>query len=332
MDDNGQDSAGRKFRILVVDDVPVNIQLQRAYLEAMGYEVLEAEDGVQALEIAHKDRPDLILLDVMMPNMNGFEVCRRLKNDPATQFIPVVMVTALNEVSDRIRGIEAGADDFISKPFNKLELLARVRSLLRVKQLHDELEEKVRELEKAREKLQELAITDGLTGLYNYRYFRERLQNEVDRAERHGLDLSTVMIDIDFFKHYNDKHGHPAGDEVLRTIGEILKRNVRKIDVAARYGGEEFALILVETNGSNARLVAEKLRRLVEEYPFPHAEEQPNGRLTISAGVAAYPEDGRDAESLIASADRYLYRAKELGRNRVVARGDVPVTAEDEAK
>jgi len=332
MERDRRNSEERKFRILVVDDVPVNIQLQRAYLEAMGYDVLEAEDGLQALEIAHKEHPDLILLDVMMPNMNGFEVCQRLKGDPATQFIPVVMVTALNEVSDRIRGIEAGADDFISKPFNKLELLARVRSLLRVKQLHDELEEKIRELERAREKLQELAITDGLTGLYNYRYFRERLLNEVARAERHGLNLSVVMMDIDFFKHYNDTHGHPAGDEVLRVIGEILRRNVRKIDVAARYGGEEFALILVETSGPNARLVADKLRKLVENYPFPHREEQPNGRLTISAGVATYPEDGGSAEELIAAADQYLYEAKKTGRNRVIARQDVPVGAEKGAR
>ncbi len=332
MERDRRNSEERKFRILVVDDVPVNIQLQRAYLEAMGYDVLEAEDGLQALEIAHKEHPDLILLDVMMPNMNGFEVCQRLKGDPATQFIPVVMVTALNEVSDRIRGIEAGADDFISKPFNKLELLARVRSLLRVKQLHDELEEKIRELERAREKLQELAITDGLTGLYNYRYFRERLLNEVARAERHGLNLSVVMMDIDFFKHYNDTHGHPAGDEVLRVIGEILRRNVRKIDVAARYGGEEFALILVETSGPNARLVADKLRKLVENYPFPHREEQPNGRLTISAGVATYPEDGGNAEELIAAADQYLYEAKKTGRNRVIARQDVPVGAEKGAR
>ncbi|MDZ7372605.1 MAG: diguanylate cyclase [candidate division KSB1 bacterium] len=315
---------GKKFRVLVVDDVPVNVQLLRTHLEAAGYEVLEAGDGLQALDVVRRESPDLVLLDVMMPNMNGFEVCEQIKSDPATQFIPVVMVTALNEATDRIRGIEAGADDFISKPFNKHELLARVRSLLRMKKLHDELEEKLRELEEARERLQELAVTDGLTGLYNYRYFRERLQSEVDRAERYQLDLSLVMIDLDYFKHYNDCNGHPAGDEVLRTLGELLRGNVRRPDVAARYGGEEFALILVETSGPNAVVVAEKLRRLVEEYPFPFRERQPGARLTISAGVAAYPEDGTTVETLIAAADAYLYQAKQRGRNCVVSRGAVP--------
>ncbi len=315
------DQDERKYKILIVDDVPVNVQLLKTHLEAMGYQTLAAEDGLEALEKARSERPDLILLDVMMPKLNGFEVCRTLKQDERTQFIPIIMVTALNDVEDRIRGIEAGADDFISKPFNKLELLARVKSLLRLKQLHDELEEKLKELEEAREQLQELAITDGLTGLYNYRFFRERLGQEIDRAERHNLNLSMIMMDIDYFKNYNDTHGHPAGDVVLSTIASLLRNNVRKIDIPARYGGEEFALILLETNLENAAKVAEKLRRVVEEHPFPMEETQPGGRLTISAGVATFPEDAKTADDLIAVADRRLYRAKELGRNRVVAEG-----------
>ena len=141
----------------------------------------------------------------------------------------------------------------------------------------------------------------------------------MDRAERHDLEFSVVMMDIDFFKHYNDRHGHPAGDLVLKTIADLLRGNIRKIDVAARYGGEEFALILVETGRENATLVAEKLRKMVEEYPFPYREDQPNGKLTISAGVAAFPQDGRTAEGLVAEADRRLYQAKQSGRNCVVS-------------
>lgn len=161
--------------ILVVDDVPVNIQLLNTYLASEGYNVLTASDGAEAIEQVQQHAPDLILLDVMMPKMNGFDVCKFLKSQELTRFIPVIMVTALNEVEDKVKGIDSGADDFISKPFNKLELLARVRSLLRIKYLHDELQEKVIQLQQAKEELRQLAITDGLTGLYNYRYFKEQL-------------------------------------------------------------------------------------------------------------------------------------------------------------
>ncbi len=311
-------SADKKRTILVVDDVPVNIQLLTTYLSSVGYNVISAQDGEDALRKLRSENPDLVLLDVMMPKMNGFQVCEQIKSDENTSFVPVIMVTALNELEDKIRGMEAGADDFISKPFNKLELLARVKSLLRIKFLNEELKEKVNQLEMAKEKLRQLAITDGLTGLYNYRYFREQLQHELDRARRHDLNISLIMLDIDFFKHYNDTHGHPAGDVVLRTIGSLLRENIRKIDVAARYGGEEFAVILVETDKASARVAAEKIRRIAETYPFLYAEHQPEGRLTVSMGVATFPEDGDDFESLVSTADKRLYKAKQSGRNRVV--------------
>lgn len=308
----------KKRTILVVDDVPVNIQLLTTYLSSVGYNVISAQDGEEALQKLRTENPDLVLLDVMMPKLNGFQVCEQIKNDENTSFVPVIMVTALNELEDKIRGMEAGADDFISKPFNKLELLARVKSLLRIKFLNEELKEKVVQLEMAKEKLRQLAITDGLTGLYNYRFFREQLLHELDRARRHNLNVSLVMTDIDYFKHYNDKHGHPAGDVVLRTIATLLRENIRKIDIAARYGGEEFALILVETDKASAKIAAEKIRKIAEDYPFMYAEQQPGGRLTLSMGVATFPEDGDDFESLVSTADKRLYRAKQLGRNRVV--------------
>jgi len=305
-------------KVLVVDDVPLNRKLQQAYLGAVGYEVLLAKDGVEALQRVEEDSPDLILLDVMMPNMNGFQVCRRIKNSETTRFIPVIMVTALNEIEDKIKGIEAGADDFIYKPFNKLELLARVKSLLRIKHLHDELERKIKELESTQKKLYQLAITDGLTDLFNYRYFNEQLVHELSRAKRHNLNVSVAMLDIDYFKHYNDTHGHPAGDRVLKTIAQLLRSNIRKIDVAARYGGEEFALILIETKKTSAAIVAKKLEKLIEDYPFTNEETQPNGKITISMGIASYPEDTQDPEKLVTIADKRLYKAKAQGRNRVV--------------
>ncbi|MBN1550799.1 diguanylate cyclase [bacterium] len=311
-------NGGDNSKVLIVDDVPLNRKLQQAYLDAVGYDVILAEDGVDALKKVNEEFPDLVLLDVMMPKMDGFQVCQRLKTDERTRFIPVILVTALNEISDKIKGIEAGADDFISKPFNKLELLARVKSLLRIKHLHDQLERKVKELEVTQKKLYQLAITDGLTGLYNYRYFNEQLELELHRAKRHNLNVSVVMLDIDFFKNFNDAHGHPAGDRVLKIIARFMSNNIREIDVAARYGGEEFALILIETNKKAAAIVSNKLKGIVEDYPFFKKGAQANGKLTISMGVATYPDDSEDSQTLISLADSRLYKAKELGRNRVV--------------
>ncbi|MFZ5515097.1 MAG: diguanylate cyclase [Candidatus Zhuqueibacterota bacterium] len=304
--------------VLVVDDIPLNRKLQKTYLEAAGYKVILAQDGVEALQRVEEESPDLILLDIMMPKMNGYQVCRRMKNSDKTRFIPVIMVTALNELEDKLKGIESGADDFLCKPFNKLELLARVKSLLRIKHLHDELELKIKELELAQEKLRQLAITDGLTGLYNYRYFKEQLFHEITRAKRHNIDVSIAMIDIDYFKNYNDTHGHPAGDLVLKKIASLLHSNIRKIDVAARYGGEEFALILVETRKDAAGIVADKIRNLIGQHRFNFEDTQPNGKLTISMGVATFPEDATMPDTLVTVADKRLYRAKKNGRNQVV--------------
>ena len=312
------DKNPERSKILVVDDIQLNRKLQKTYLEAAGYEVVLAEDGIQALKKVEDESPDLILLDIMMPKMNGFQVCRRIKNEERLRFIPVIMVTALNEIEDKIKGIDAGADDFICKPFNKLELLARVKSLLRIKHLHDALEFKIKELEAVQETLRQLAVTDGLTELYNYRFFKEQLNQEVARAERHELNVSIAMIDIDYFKHYNDTHGHPAGDIVLKKIAQLLHDNIRRIDVAARYGGEEFALILVESDKQAASFVANKIKNLIEQHQFNFEETQPNGKLTISMGVATFPQDGTTPEDLVELADKRLYCAKKDGRNRVV--------------
>lgn len=309
----------RQPKILLVDDIAINLELQKAYLQGSGYEAVLAMDGEEALRKVYEEKPDLILLDIMMPKKNGYEVCRLLKNDPKTRFIPIIMVTALKDVEDKIKGIEAGADDFISKPFNKTELMARVRSLLRIKFLHDELENKMHQLDDARKKLHQLAITDGLTGLFNYRYFRSQLDHELERARRHNLELSLIMLDIDFFKNYNDTNGHPAGDVVLKEIADAVQENVRKIDIPCRYGGEEFILILPDTGKPAAVVVAEKIRELIERMPFKNQEKQPNGQLTISVGVATFPEDGKTSDSLIERVDENLYQAKQTGRNKVVS-------------
>ncbi len=304
-----------KKTILVVDDVPVNIQLLSTYLSSEGYKVISAKDGQQALDEICKNTPDLVLLDVMMPRINGFEVCKKLKSSEDTKFIPVIMLTALNDLENKIKGMDSGADDFITKPFNRMELLARVRSLLRIKYLHDELQKKIIELQKAKEELRQLAITDGLTGLYNYRYFKEQFAQEINRALRHELNVSLIMIDIDHFKNFNDQNGHPAGDRIIQKIGSLLKSNIRNIDMAARYGGEEFALILIETDKNSALIVAEKIRKLIETNKFHNEEKQPLGKITISSGLSTFPEDGQEFDILVEQADQRLYRAKQAGRN-----------------
>jgi len=309
---------GNIGRILVVDDVQANVHLLTTYLKAVGYHVIPARDGEEALLKVNETNPDLILLDIMMPKLNGLEVCSRIKSNGTTKYIPVILVTALNEIEDKIKGQEAGADDFISKPFNKLELLTRVKSLLRIKSLHDQLNEKIAELEIAKERLRQLAITDGLTGLSNHRNFKEFLMRELDRANRHQQRTSVVMIDIDFFKHYNDTHGHQAGDVLLKMVSQLFVQNIRKNDLAARYGGEEFALVLIETGKNAATIVAEKIKHLVEEHRFFNEHTQPNGKVTVSMGVATYPQDATGFDELIRCADRRLYHAKETGRNRVI--------------
>ncbi len=305
--------------ILVVDDESNNRFLLKTHLESAGYKIIIATNGMDALERVKKSPPDLIILDIMMPEMDGFQVCQTFRQMPDTMIVPIVMVTALRGTDERIKGIEAGADDFISKPFNRMELLTRVKSLLRIKKLNEALEQKIVELEKAQEKLTQLAITDGLTGIYNHRYFRQQLRLEISRSKRFNLPFSLIIFDIDHFKQYNDQFGHLNGDKVLNRFARLLHCNIREVDCLARYGGEEFALILPGTTKNAALMVAEKLRLVIAHSTFPHAKKLPEGRVTASAGVASFPEDAENDEELIQKTDRALYHAKNSGRNKTVA-------------
>lgn len=308
----------RQTVILVVDDKPNNRLLLNTYLISAGYEIRFAVTGEEALASVIKNPPHLIVLDVLLPKINGYEVCRALKMTDQLKFIPVILVTALHGEEERLKGVDAGADDFIGRPINKLELLTRVKSLLRIRRLHEDLEQKIQELERAQLQLQQLAVTDGLTGLYNFPYFKHKLQVEIARSKRHGLPVSLLMMDIDFFKLYNDHFGHPLGDRILKRFSNLLFEHVRQIDILSRYGGEEFALILPGTPKVSARIVAEKLRVLIEKSYFPLSEKLPFGRVTMSVGAAGYPDDAENDEELIRAADQALYRAKKEGRNRTV--------------
>ena len=304
-------------RILVVDDHQDNVELLRARLESWGYAVDTAADGMQALQAVEASPPDLILLDVMMPEVDGNEVARRVKQNPSLPFIPIIMQTALDSTESKVEGLEAGADDYITKPIEFAELKARLRSMLRIKRLQEELEERERQLLEANEKLRHMSRTDGLTGLDNRRYTEQQLDMMYAHSERLGEPLSCVMCDLDRFKSVNDTYGHHAGDAVLKQLAGILKREAREIDRVGRFGGEEFVILLPGTVLDAAVTFAERVRKEIESHTFTFD----GGTLqrTASFGVAAWPHPRiTSCEGIMRAADDALYVAKETGRNRVV--------------
>lgn len=451
-------------RILVVDDVEANVRLLEAKLTAEYYEVLTAYDGATALNMAAQDQPDIILLDVMMPGLDGFQVCYRLKDDPATRHIPVVLVTALDGRQDRISGLEAGADDFLTKPVNDTALVTRVKSLIRLKMLTDELRmrsnvgremgfddafdpllftqelqgqilvvddrrssaerlttalsqrhsvtvepdpqqalfrategawdlvvvsldlanfdalrlvSQLRSLDRTRmlpillvvdehdrarlargldmgvndyltrpidrqelcarvktqirrkryadslrvsvQQTMEMAITDGLTGLYNRRFMTTHLEQTLEQAHAQGRSLALLIADMDHFKSVNDTYGHDAGDAVLKELANRMRGSVRGVDLVCRFGGEEFVVILPDTELDTAGVVAERIRNRVAAEPF----RLPDGQMlerTVSVGIGALQMPGDTVETILKRADAALYDAKASGRNRVVAK------------
>ncbi len=450
-------------RILVVDDVPANVKLLEARLSAEYFDVTTASNGIEALALCERAECDIILLDVMMPELDGFEVCRKLKSNPLTHHIPVVMVTALDQPSDRVRGLEAGADDFLTKPVTDIALISRVRSLARLKMVTDELRmravtskeiglqspdreamldtgrggrvlivddrptsyerivktlaaehtvdvepnpnealfrsaegnydlvvvslnlqefdglrlcsqirslertrnlpilalaesdgtaklargleigvndylvrpidknemlarvrtqiKKKRYTERLRDNMQmsiELAITDGLTGLFNRRYMETHLGTLVDQSAARGKPITVLVLDIDYFKAINDSYGHDAGDDVLREFSLRIRKATRNIDLACRYGGEEFVIVMPETDMAVATAVAERLRRRIATEPFAIQKGARHLEVTISIGIAALSGVDDNAATVLKRADQALYRAKRDGRNRVV--------------
>jgi len=451
-------------RILVVDDILANVKLLEAKLTAEYFDVLTAMSGTEALEIVQRSLPDIVLLDVMMPGMDGFETCRRIKSNPATQHIPVVMITALDQPSDRVQGLEAGAEDFLTKPVNDVALLARVKSLVRLKMITDELRMRaatsermglmeqdelvaetlkvpgrillvedqqssaerivetlkefhtidvisdpqdalvkipeldcellivslslnnfdglrlcshLRSIERTRdlsilvlveaddntrllrgldigvndylmrpldrnellvrvrsqlkrrryteqlrdsvEQSMELAITDSLTGLYNRRYMEGHIATLVNKAANRGKDISLIILDIDHFKAVNDTYGHDVGDEVLKEFSKRILKNIRGIDLACRFGGEEFVLVMPDTDLSFAFMVGERIRQCIASSVFYVSVDNGSLDLTCSVGVACLEQPGDTPDTILKRADQALYRAKNDGRNRVVA-------------
>jgi diguanylate cyclase (GGDEF)-like protein len=294
-------------RVLLIDDAPALHRVVAAQLRVDGIETLSAFDGTEGIHTAKTTRPDVILLDVGMPGLNGFEVCELLKVQPETAHIPVMFLSGANEPSDRVRGLQLGASDYLAKPFDGDELRARVRVSLRYRALL--------ELESRR------AFRDGLTGHWNRAYLNHRLASDSAASLRHGWPLSCVMLDLDFFKTINDAYGHSVGDEALRAVSDLINGVCRKEDIACRYGGEEFVILCPGVGASDAAAMAEQLRVAIAGVNVP----SPEGvvRLTCSFGVADRVYD----EALLQAADRALYHAKRTGRNRVCVADTIELAA-----
>ncbi len=295
---------GRKQKILIVDDTPANLMILGEDLQ-QNYEVFIATNGESALKKVAAKPPDLILLDIIMPGLDGYEVCRRLKKDPMSAGIPVIFITAKSAVKDETLGLEIGAVDYITKPFNMAIVRARVKTHLELKRKSDMLES--------------LSRRDGLTGIFNRRQFDEALAREWKRSARAGRPLSLILLDIDCFKLYNDNYGHLSGDQCLRRIALALSSTLRRAtDLVARYGGEEFVVILGETDVGGALKMGEKILHAVGALQIEHACSTVAPHVTVSVGAATtVPEAGTDERILLEVADNALYEAKTSGRNRV---------------
>jgi diguanylate cyclase (GGDEF)-like protein len=283
--------------ILVVDDDPEVNQLIEFILLDEGYNVVTATDGKEALNLKKLKFVDLILLDINMPGLNGYEICNRLKESYETKDIPVIFLTGNSLCEDIVKGFDCGAIDYITKPFNGTEMLARVKNHL--------------ELKHNKDLLKEMALMDGLTKLYNHSYIHERLSEEISYSKRHNMDLSLIMFDLDNFKHVNDSYGHKIGDEVLIKVSSSILDMIREEDIAGRYGGEEFIVILPNTDQVSACKVAEKIRKAVKRLHW----NIDNFKITISGGVHTLKDE--TVNEFIEKTDILLYKAKNLGRDRI---------------
>jgi diguanylate cyclase (GGDEF)-like protein len=297
--------------LLIVDDTETNIDILVELLGDM-YEIVVALEGKSALEIVQDQTIDLILLDIMMPGMDGYEVCRRVKGNAKTQTIPIIFITAKTDEESIEQAYDAGGIDYVTKPFKPKELFARIRTQLQLKHLIDDLE-------LSQKRLKHLAETDPMTGLWNRRYFTSTSATLWTLAKRERSDLSAIMIDIDRFKKVNDTYGHKAGDDVIVSLAHILKKSVRESDLACRFGGEEFLLLLPGTPLEGARIIGEKIRRNVETLGI-ELDGGDTVHFTVSLGISqADTLHDLNIEATIHRADEALYTSKNAGRNTLTS-------------
>lgn len=325
-------SKATELKVLVVEDSKVTLKAICNYLERMGIQALTAETGKEALDIYRREHPDIILLDGLLPDIDGFEVSKQIRMlEKKKDWTAIIFLTSMTKDEDLARGIEAGGDDYLLKPVSEIVLRAKVNAMRRLVEMQRSLLDLTYKLNAANKELQQLSATDGLTGLSNRRMFDELSAREWRRCERMKKSFALVMVDVDHFKLYNDNYGHQAGDECLKAVAaQMLRAAPRASDVVARYGGEEFVFVLGETDMDGAKWVANHVRQRIVELQMPHAATALK-HVTISCGVASvFPDDNLSLETLLKTADFALYQAKEQGRNRVVGAEYGQVNANNE--
>lgn len=328
-------SSSMKGNILLIDDLPENLKLLTDLLSQLGYVVRSAVSGSRGIRSAKLKCPDIILLDINMPEMNGYQVCQALKNDPDLYNIPILFISTLDEIFDKLKAFQAGGVDYITKPFQIEEVVARIEAHLTIKrqqqvlkieiikrkQAEIELQKINDQLQEVNHKLELLLNLDGLTQIANRRRFNDSLLFNWQHHQREQKSLALIIIDIDYFKLYNDSYGHQGGDDCLIQVAQaIAKVPQRIVDLVARYGGEEFAVILPNTSIEGALIIAESIKQAIAELAIPHQNSLVSDRITLSLGVASLiPTNEQGLETLIIHADTALYTAKKRGRNQAIA-------------
>jgi diguanylate cyclase (GGDEF)-like protein len=313
-DINIEEIQSQKKKILIVDDQAVNIEFLKKMLMKWGYEVITANRGIQALKESQENKPDLILLDIIMPDLTGYEVCRGLKVRPETADIPVIFLTAKGEIFDRIEGLNIGAHDYVAKPFHPDELRARIQTALKYK-------EEKEELKKQTDQLKALSIIDELTNFYNRKYLEERIQEELARAQRYQYSLSLALISPDDFENLKRTYSNSKRDNIIKQLGELMKRNIRAVDIVTRYSEDSFAILLPQTDEEGARVFGEKIMKVIDRNLFYGIPEK--AKITVSIGIAALGQENikdpvNDMTTIMDEAENALLVSRERGSSLTI--------------